>query len=124
MHVGHNKGSLLRDFMTKRMTFNNSGALTLVDDDDTLFIADYGDNRIVAWKKGDNEGHVVAGGQGQGNGLQRLKYLTDDLVDNETKNLIICDWGNRQVVRWPLNNSTRGEVFVDNIRCHGLAIDK
>jgi hypothetical protein len=41
----------------------------VVDDDYTVFIADTWNHRIVAWKKGDIEGHVVVGGQGQGNGL-------------------------------------------------------
>jgi sugar lactone lactonase YvrE len=95
-----------------------------VDDDDTVFIADYYNNRIVAWKKGDNEGHVVAGGQGDGNGLHQLNYPTDVLIDKETKSLIICDCGNRRVVRWPLNDGTRGEVLIDNIRCWGSAMDK
>jgi sugar lactone lactonase YvrE len=95
-----------------------------VDDDDTVFIADWGNHRIVAWKKGDNEGHVVAGGQGQGNGLHQLNRPTDVLIDKETNSLIICGYGNKRVVRWPLNNGTRGEVLIDNICCWGLAMDK
>jgi hypothetical protein len=88
-----------------------------VDNDDTVFVADHWNHRIVAWKKGDIEGHVVAGGQGQGNGFHQLNYPTDVLIDKETKSLIISDLGNRRVVRWPLNNGTRGEVLVGNIGC-------
>jgi sugar lactone lactonase YvrE len=72
-----------------------------VDDDDTVFIAEWENHRIVAWKNGDNEGHVVAGGQGEGNGLHQLDRPTDVLLDKETKSLIICDHGNGRVVRWP-----------------------
>jgi sugar lactone lactonase YvrE len=96
----------------------------VVDDDDTVFIADTRNHRIVTWKKGDNEGHVAAGGQGKGHGLHQLDQPTDVLIDNETKSLIICDWGNKRVVRWPLNNGTRGEVLVSNIDCLRLAMDK
>jgi sugar lactone lactonase YvrE len=96
----------------------------VVDDDDTVFIADWANARIVAWKKGDTEGHVVAGGQGQGNGLHQLNRPTDVLIDKEKKSLIICDHWNRRVVQWPLSNGTRGEVLVDNICCWGLAMDK
>jgi hypothetical protein len=85
----------------------------------TCFVSDPGNHRIVTWKKGDIEGHIVAGGQGKGNGLHELKFPTDVLLDNETKSLIICDWGKRRVVRWPLNNSIRSEVLVDNICCWG-----
>jgi hypothetical protein len=38
----------------------------VVDDDETVFITDAGNHRIVAWNKGGHEGHVVAGGQGKG----------------------------------------------------------
>jgi sugar lactone lactonase YvrE len=96
----------------------------VVDDDDTVFIADHANHRIVAWKKGDNEGHVVAGGQGSGNGFHQLNYPTDVLIDKETKSLIICDQGNRRVIRRSLNNDTRGETLVDNIDCSRLAMDK
>jgi sugar lactone lactonase YvrE len=88
-----------------------------------VFIADWGNHRILARGQGDNECHLVAGGQGKGNGLHQLNWPTDVLIDNETRSLIICDWGNRRVVRWPLNNGTQGEVLVDNIRCGGLASD-
>jgi hypothetical protein len=70
----------------------------VVDDDGTLFIADFGNHRIVAWKKGDNECHVVAGGQRQGNGLNQLDPPTYILIDKETKSLIICDTENERVL--------------------------
>jgi hypothetical protein len=95
-----------------------------VNDDDIVCIADYENHRMVALRKGDNAGLVVAGGQGLGNGLHQLSYPTAVLIDKETKSLIICDWNNRRVVRWPVNNGTRGEVLVDNIDCSRLAMDK
>jgi hypothetical protein len=95
-----------------------------VDDDDTVFIADYYNHCIVAWKKGDIEGHVVVGSQGSGNGLHELNYPTDVLIDKETNSLIISDCGNTRVVRWLLNNGTQGEVLIDNISCWGLAMGK
>jgi sugar lactone lactonase YvrE len=96
----------------------------VVDDDGIVFVSDPGNHRIVAWKKSDNEGHVVAGGQGRGNGLHQLNWPTDVIIDKETNSLIISDYGNIRVVRWPLNNGTRGEILIDNINCYGLAMDK
>jgi sugar lactone lactonase YvrE len=96
----------------------------VVDDEDTVFIADCVNHRIVAWKKGDTEGHVVAGGQGEGSGLHQLHGPTDVLIDKETNSLIICDYSNRRVVRWPLKNCTQGELLIENIFCWGLAMDK
>ncbi|CAF4228919.1 unnamed protein product, partial [Rotaria sordida] len=73
---------------------------------------------------GDKNGQVVAGGNGQGNRLDRLNYPTDVLIDKETDSLIICDWGNRRVVRWSRRSgTTQGEILIDNIGCYGLAMD-
>jgi DNA-binding beta-propeller fold protein YncE len=113
---GHGRGSGLQQL--------NRPCGLAVDDDDTVFIADCLNHRIVAWKKGDKQGHVVADGQGQGKGLHRLKYPTDVLIDKEMESLIVCDRGNARVVRWPLKNGTRGEVLISNIYCYGLAMDK
>jgi sugar lactone lactonase YvrE len=96
----------------------------VVDDDDTVFVADHDNHRIVAWEKGDIEGHVVAGGKGRGNKLHQLDQPTGVLIDKVKKSLIICDYGNRRVVRWPTKNGKSGEVLVDNIACWGLAMDK
>ncbi|CAM2715562.1 unnamed protein product [Rotaria socialis] len=63
-----------------------------VDDDQTVVIADYYNDRIMQWKNGDTaNGQVVAGGKGRGNGLHQLNLPTDLLIDKETDSLIICD---------------------------------
>ncbi|CAF1665097.1 unnamed protein product [Rotaria magnacalcarata] len=44
--------------------------------------------------------------------------------DKETDSLIICDWGNRRVVRWSRRSgTTQGEILIGNIKCWGLAMD-
>ncbi|CAF3394426.1 unnamed protein product [Rotaria socialis] len=97
-----------------------------VDDDQTVVIADNGNHRIMQWKNGDTtNGQVVAGGNGYGNGLHQLALPTDVLIDKETDSLIICDWGNRRVVLWSRRSgTTKGEIFIDNITCWGLAMDE
>ncbi|CAF4283764.1 unnamed protein product, partial [Rotaria sordida] len=73
---------------------------------------------------GDTNGQVVAGGNGQGNRLDQLDWPTDVLIDKETDSLIICDLGNRRVVRWShRSGTTQGEILIDNIWCFGLAMD-
>ncbi|CAF3521809.1 unnamed protein product [Rotaria sordida] len=72
----------------------------------------------------DKNGQVVAGGHGQGNRLDQLNYPTNVLIDKETDSLIICDQGNRRVVQWSRRSGiTQGEILIDNIHCHGLAMD-
>ncbi|CAF1682869.1 unnamed protein product [Rotaria magnacalcarata] len=97
-----------------------------VDDDQTVTIADWGNHRIIQWKSGDTtKGQVIAGGKGQGNGLNQLNHPTDVLIDEETDSLIICDQGNRRVLRWSRRSgTTQGEVLIDNICCFGLAMDE
>ncbi|CAF4876507.1 unnamed protein product [Rotaria socialis] len=97
-----------------------------VDDDQTVVIVDFGNHRIMQWKNGDTtNGQVVAGGKGRGNGLNQLQYPTDVLIDKETGSLIICDRGNRRVVRWSRRSgTTQGEILIDNIECFGVAMDE
>ncbi|CAM4850311.1 unnamed protein product, partial [Rotaria magnacalcarata] len=105
--------------------FSESWGL-FVDDNQTVVITDFGNHRIMQWKNGDTtNGQVVAGGNGQGNGLHQLSTPTDVLIDKETDSLIICDWGNQRVVRWSRRSgTTQGEILIDNINCHGLAMDE
>ncbi|CAF3316269.1 unnamed protein product [Rotaria socialis] len=100
-----------------------------VDDDKTVVIADWGNHRIMQWKKSKRKsdmtnGKVVAGGNGQGYGLDQLNRPNDVLIDKETDSLIICDRDNRRVVRWSRHSgTTQGEILIDNINCRGLAMD-
>ncbi|CAF4445582.1 unnamed protein product, partial [Rotaria magnacalcarata] len=86
-----------------------------VDDDQSIIIADFGNHRIVQWKKGDTtNGQVVAGGKGEGNGLNQLNGPTDVLIDKETDSLIICDRNNQRVVRWHYHiGTTQGKILID-----------
>ncbi|CAF4621115.1 unnamed protein product, partial [Rotaria sp. Silwood2] len=70
-----------------------------VDDDQTVYVADQWNHRIVKWKWDATSGQVVAGGNGQGNGAH-------------------------QVVRWPRRNGTSGETIISNIDCVGLTMDE
>ncbi len=83
-----------------------------------IYIADYGNHRIVEWKSGAKSGQVVAGGNGQGCRFDQLNKPTDVIVDKETNSLIICDRWNRRVVKWSCRNGTkRGETIIENIFC-------
>ncbi|CAF2067061.1 unnamed protein product, partial [Rotaria magnacalcarata] len=77
-------------------------------------------------KNGDTtNGQVVAGSTTGGNGLNQLNAPADVLIDKETNSLIICDCGNRRVVRWSRRSgTTQGEILLDNIVCFGLAMDE
>ena len=98
--------------------------LDIDDDNQSIVIADFGNDRIVEWKIGASHGKVVAGGLGYENRLDQLNYPTDVLIDKETNSLFIADYSNLRVLRWSRRQgTTHGEVIVDNIFCTGLAID-
>ncbi|CAF1277361.1 unnamed protein product [Rotaria magnacalcarata] len=96
----------------------------VVDDDGTVVIADICNNRIMQWKVGDMNGKVVAGGNGGGSRMDQLTHPGRVLIEQETNSLIICDYGNKRIVRWSLRNGiTQGEVLLSNTCCSGLAMD-
>ncbi|CAF4573988.1 unnamed protein product [Rotaria sp. Silwood1] len=95
-----------------------------VDENQAVYIADYGNHRIVEWKLDAKSGQVIAGGNGQGYRTDQLNRPTDVIVDNETNSLIICDRWNRRVMLWSRRKgTTNGETIMENISCWGLAMD-
>ena len=98
--------------------------LDIDDDNQSIVIADYWNDRIVEWKIGASHGKVIAGGQGQGNRLDQLYRPTDVLIDKETNSLFIADRGNRRVLRWSrCQETTQGEAIANKIVCYGLTMD-
>ncbi len=95
-----------------------------VDDDQTVYVADHWNHRIVEWKSGATSGQVVAGGNGGGSGTHQLSNTTDVIVDKERDSLIICDQSNSRVVRWSHRNGTSGETIISNISCWGSTMDE
>jgi sugar lactone lactonase YvrE len=95
-----------------------------VDDDQTLYVADVWNHRIVKWKSGATSGEVVAGGNGEGSAAHQLAKPRDVIVDKERDSLIICDYSNQRVVLWPRRNGTSGETIISNIDCRGLTMDE
>ncbi|CAM4934307.1 unnamed protein product [Rotaria socialis] len=94
-----------------------------VDDDRTVYIADYSNHRIMEWKYGVTTGRVVAGGNGGGSRLDQLSSPAAVIIDKERNNLIISDYNNKRIVRWPRQNGTQGETIISNVGCWGLALD-
>ena len=67
---------------------------------------------------------MIAGGNQQGSGAHQLSYPYDVIIDKERDSLIICDYSNSRVVRWPRRNGTNGETIISNIDCMGLTMDE
>lgn len=94
-----------------------------VDEDQTIYIADRDNHRVMEWKAGATSGQLVAGGNGRGSAVNQLNQPSDVIFDKKTDSLFICDFGNRRVMQWPRGSKTGGKVVVANVVCWGLTMD-
>jgi len=103
--------------------FHTPFGIYVDDQQQTIYVADYGNHRIIKWKFGERNGEVVAGGNGGGNRIDQLNYPCNVILDRNKKSLIICDWGNRRVVRWSLENQNDRQILIEDISCFGLMMN-
>ncbi|CAF4586934.1 unnamed protein product [Rotaria sp. Silwood2] len=64
----------------------------------------------MKWVEGAKQGIVVAGGQGEENGLTQL-YSPRGVVVDQLGTVYVVDAGNDRIMRWP-KNVTQGSVIV------------
>ncbi|CAF1168703.1 unnamed protein product [Adineta steineri] len=97
--------------------------LCVDEDEQSVYIADYGNDRVVRWKLGSHHGQVVAGGNGKGSRKDQLNLPTDVVLDKKNDSFIICDYGNRRVLRWPRKHSKSQQTLIAHIACSHLTMD-
>ena len=95
-----------------------------IDNEKTIYIADQRNHRIIAWKKDATCGEIVAGGNGEGSENHQLSYPAKVIIDEVNDSLIIADYGNKRVVRWPRRNGLYGEIIIKDVRCIDLIMHK
>ena len=101
---------------------NHPRGICIDDHNQLIYIADYENHRIVEWKLDLNGGRIVVGGNGPGNRLDQLNHPKDVIIDRQNNDLIVADYGNRRVMRWPRQSNSRPQVIIDDIDCSGLAL--
>ncbi len=94
-----------------------------VNDDQTIYVVDSSNHRIVEWKNDATISRIVAGGNGKGNRDDQLNNPFQVIVDERNDSFIISDCSNQRVVRWPRQNGTSGQTIISNINCRGLTMD-
>jgi sugar lactone lactonase YvrE len=107
-----------------RMNQLSSPRGIFIDDDQNLYIADCGNDRILKWIYHTKRNQIVAGGNRKGDKMNQLNCPTDVVIDYETNSFIIADQDNRRVIRWSRDNKTDGEIIISDIDCSRLAMDK
>ncbi len=94
-------------------------AILVDDNNQCIYVANLG-SRIIKWNFGANDGQVVAGGNGWG---YRMDRPTNVIIDKKNDSFIICDQGNRRVVRWSRRNGANGQTIISDIDCCSLTMD-
>ncbi|CAF0860198.1 unnamed protein product [Adineta steineri] len=95
-----------------------------IDNDNSVYIADCYNHRIVKWKLNANTGQIIAGGNGSGNHNNQLNDPRDIIFDKKNNSFIISDNGNKRVIRYFDQNQADQQVIISNINCGGLTIDQ
>jgi len=103
--------------------FNAPFGIYVDDQQQTIYVADQRNHRIIKWKFGEKYGEVVAGGNGGGNRIDQLDTPFNVILDRNKKSLIICDVENRRVVRWSLENQNDRQILIQDISCLGLMMN-
>ncbi|CAF1130705.1 unnamed protein product [Adineta steineri] len=99
---GNGKGNQLNQL--------NYPGFVFVDKEQSVYVLDFHNNRVMKWRKGAKEGRIVAGGNGQGGNLNQLSYPTGVIVD-DLGQIYVADWGNHRVIRW-CEGQEQGEIVV------------
>ncbi|UJR07420.1 hypothetical protein I4U23_011706 [Adineta vaga] len=77
----------------------NSPTFIFVDKDQSLYVSDRENHRVMKWRKDANEGVVMAGGNGEGNSLNQLNQPEGLFVD-EWNQIYMADCANHRIMRW------------------------
>ena len=99
---GNGRGDRLNQISQPRYIF--------VDDNESVYVSEWGNHRVTKWVKGAKEGIVVASGQGHGNSLTQLN-LSEEVFVDVLETIYIADRGNHRIVRW-FKGAKQGEVVV------------
>ncbi|CAF1580881.1 unnamed protein product [Adineta ricciae] len=103
---GNGKGDQLNQF--------NLPTFLFVDDEQSLYVSDFGNYRVMKWRKDAQEGIVAAGGNGRGNNLNQLNCPEGIIVDHEGR-IYVADMYNHRIMRL-CEGDEEGEIIVGGNR--------
>ncbi|CAF1361440.1 unnamed protein product [Adineta steineri] len=94
---GNGKGNKLNEL--------NALSFIFVDDDQSVYVSDQENHRVMKWRKDAKEGTIVAGGN-----RTRLSYAQGVIVDHLGQ-IYVADYLNHRVMRW-CEGKEEGEIVV------------
>ncbi|CAF0732554.1 unnamed protein product [Adineta steineri] len=99
---GNGQGNQLNQLNDPRFIF--------IDEDQSIYVTDQDNHRVMKWRKDAKEGIVVAGGNGEGGNLNQL-YYPHGVIVNDLDRIYVADFGNNRVIRW-CEGKEEGEIVV------------
>ncbi|CAF1256498.1 unnamed protein product [Adineta ricciae] len=103
---------------------NDPVGICIDDENQTIYIADTQNHRIMKWKIGQKQGEVVAGGTGQGKRIDQLNQPRNVIWNKANRALIIADSLNFRVVQCTWQNGVKQQILFSDTSCYGLFLDK
>ncbi|CAF1188863.1 unnamed protein product [Adineta steineri] len=88
----------------------NCPSFIFVDQEQSVYISDQNNHRVMKWKKGAKEGTIVAGGNGEGGNLNQLTLPQGVIVD-DLGQIYVADFGNHRLMRW-CEEKDEGEIVI------------
>ncbi|CAF4742375.1 unnamed protein product, partial [Rotaria sp. Silwood2] len=90
-----------------------------MDDQRYLYISDYKKHEVRRYQIGDTNGTLVAGGNGEGTGLNKLNFPTYIFVDQQ-QTVYVSDRDNHRVMKW--NKGAKEGIVVAEGQGEGNAL--
>ncbi|CAF1105651.1 unnamed protein product [Adineta steineri] len=81
-----------------------------VDKDQSVYVSDQNNHRVMKWRKDAKEGIIVAGGNGEGRNLNQLSSPEGVTVDHLGQ-IYVADFTNHRVIRW-CEGKEEGKIVV------------
>ncbi|CAF4116542.1 unnamed protein product [Adineta steineri] len=81
-----------------------------VDEEQSVYVSDQNNHRVMKWRKDAEEGRIVAGGNGTGTNLNQL-YSPEGVIVDDLGQIYVADRENHRIMRW-YEGKEEGEVVV------------
>ncbi|CAF0891669.1 unnamed protein product [Adineta steineri] len=88
----------------------NHPTFIFVDEDQSVYVSEWSNHRVMKWKKDAKEGTVVAGGNSEGGDLNQL-YYPNGIIVGDLGQIYVTDSWNHRIMRW-CDGKEEGEIVV------------
>ncbi|CAF1028245.1 unnamed protein product [Adineta steineri] len=108
----NNKGIIVAGGNGKGDKLNqlNNPTFIFIDEDQSVYVSDKDNHRVMKWTKDAKEGRIVAGGNGNGRNLNQLSAPRGVIVDHSNQ-IYVVDCENDRVMRW-CEGKEEGEIVI------------